>query len=617
MTQIQGQPMQGDHPRIIGLDGLRAIAAGIVVLYHLLPHTVPVGFVGVDVFFVISGFLITSLLLREGQATGRIRFGRFWMRRFRRLFPAVIVAALGAAGIAALVGGDATTGLRWQLSGALTGTYNWFQVANSSSYFDASNPLLLTNLWSLAVELQFYFVWPIILILLVALVQKKAMRVAIAVALAACSVAWHAHLTTIDVTRAYVGTDSHSFGLMIGAAIALALPGVMVQRLPEASPHWGRAAFAALIALIAFGIFAPDGAWMYPWGMVIASVLSAVIVRGLLPDVRKGIGPYLAQLLESRSMVWLGQRSYGIYLWHWPLWVIFFYAVNLNVALEAVLIVIASVVLAHVSYSYVENPIRIQTFVGWIRGLRQSAMRATVYGVAATLLIGTSVYGAVMSSNLTSAQLLVQHGQEALERSQKAAESSRPKKNVPQSKSDQQSDGKSDPAGGQKDEQKKKTITGDRVTVIGDSVSLASAGALAQALPGIYIDAKVSRSLQASPAVATQLQSQGKLKEYVVIGLATNGNLPTRYVDKLFDAVGEGHKYVFVTGFAPPYATWVPQANQQIAQLAKKYPDTVRVADWASIAKANVELLAGDKIHPGPKAAALYAAEVKRALASF
>lgn len=144
------------HGRILGLDGLRAIAAFIVVVYHLIPGVADVGYIGVDMFFVISGFLISSLLMKEHEAQGSISIGRFWVRRIRRLVPAVLVATMGALALARLFGGDTLTQLRWQALGAVTGSYNWLQIVHSSSYFDQQSPLLLNNMWSLAVEQQFY-----------------------------------------------------------------------------------------------------------------------------------------------------------------------------------------------------------------------------------------------------------------------------------------------------------------------------------------------------------------------------------------------------------------------------------------------------------------------------
>ena len=199
--------------RIVGLDGLRAIAAFFVLAFHLVPGVALAGFAGVDMFFVLSGFLITSLLLEERAVHGRLDLRRFWVRRCRRLFPAVSVTVVGSAALALMVGGDALVALSRQALGALTATYNWVEIAAGASYFEQSSPLLLTNMWSLAVEQQFYLVWPLVIAAM--MTWRRSRRCAVALGLGAVSVVWHAVVVNHDVSRAYMGTDSHLWGLML------------------------------------------------------------------------------------------------------------------------------------------------------------------------------------------------------------------------------------------------------------------------------------------------------------------------------------------------------------------------------------------------------------------
>ena len=166
MPYVQPSPPTA-RTRIVGLDGLRALAALLVLIFHLFPHRLGVGYVGVDMFFVLSGFLITALLLRERNVTGHTDLRAFWVRRARRLVPAVAVATVGSFALARCFGGDSLVQLRWQTLGALTGTYNWLEIVNGSSYFEKQSPLLLTNMWSLAVEQQFYLFWPLGLLLII------------------------------------------------------------------------------------------------------------------------------------------------------------------------------------------------------------------------------------------------------------------------------------------------------------------------------------------------------------------------------------------------------------------------------------------------------------------
>src|SRR5690606_5368450 len=210
-------------PRFAGLDGLRAIAVLTVMLYHLTPGAMPGGFLGVDIFFVISGFLITSLLLSEHASTGRIRLGHFWRRRARRLLPALGVLLLVCCTAAWVISSDLLVGLGQQVLGATTFSSNWLAITAGRSYFDDTTPELLRNLWSLAVEEQFYLLWPLVVLLLL-LVRWRWLRVTIIAVAAVASAAAMAVLFVpgTDATRVYYGTDTHSFGLALGAVLALA-----------------------------------------------------------------------------------------------------------------------------------------------------------------------------------------------------------------------------------------------------------------------------------------------------------------------------------------------------------------------------------------------------------
>ncbi|MDR6939953.1 acyltransferase family protein [Arcanobacterium hippocoleae] len=632
------------RPKIIGLDGLRAIAMIFVVLYHMFPETFAVGFIGVDVFFVISGFLITSLLLREAAIHGKVKICSFWMRRLRRIMPAVIFTTIVTAAFATILAAlgpksstDATTGLLWQISGAFSGTYNWFTIAHSSSYFDATNPILLTNLWSLAIELQFYIFWPLCLWAIVRFVKDLKTRFGLAAGIAIISAVWYQLLLffpAANPTRAYVGTDSHLFGLMIGTSLALALPEIMVCPRKTAKTYWGWISLGALLALLILVAFAPDDTWFYPWGMVLAALLTMLIIRGILPDNTAQPSLLIGMILQSTPFTWLGVRSYGIYLWHWPLLVIGIYTLPISRTTLALIVIPLSVLLADISYRFIEQPIRKKTFLGWCKErLAFSHKIFVTISVFATLLTSIAFFGAATASNTTSAQEIVAKGaahlnaqksanQDAEKKSpsaptsqaeQKPATPATPEK--PKAKSAPPQHVPTDPPIGELGVQPR--VSGNDVTIIGDSVTLASAPAILAQFPGAQIDASVSRSAAVAPKILRNLKAAGNLRKYVVISLATNAIIKPETIDELLQIAGAAHKFVFVTGFAPKYATWVPIANEHIKQAATEHPQEIAVADWAAIAPNHLAEFAGDKIHPGENAARYYANEIARALNSF
>lgn len=646
--------------RIQGLDGLRAIAATLVLLYHLLPGTGRIGFIGVDIFFVISGFLITALLMKEWDSTASINIRAFWMRRFRRLIPAVAVTVVCSLALARIVSGDALVQTPWQTFGALTGTYNWLEITNGSSYFNSQTPLLLGNMWSLSLEQQFYLLWPPIILASMFYLGTKG-RIALAASLGGASVVLHVLFLTEDVTRSYVGTDTHIFGLTIGAVIALSLPGIMHKNSGKASSLWGLGAWGALAVLIVAGTFLPSGPFMYPWGLLLASLLTAVVVRGILPDVEGAPSHFLASTLDARPLVWLGERSYGIYLWHWPLWVLFSLATSWRAPHIALSVVIISVVLAHLSYRYVETPIRVQGLRPYIHSLvsRRGALGVKIAATFSALILALAGASIFTSRDMSSAEELVLRGQKALD--QQKADSSPSEKTTDSTSDDDtssssQSEEKNSPA--TKDEENESSqgqgntskddgksvgeqssnaeknsdgnsssaqegasasspVTGDQVTIIGDSVTVAASPALLENLPGAVIDAKVSRLPSDFAAIAQAHAKAGSLRKYVVVSLATNGLITDSTVEKILAAVGPDTKIVLVTAFGPERAHWIPDSNAAIYANAQRYPDRIRVADWGAYASSHQDLLASDRVHPNPEAAATYSTLVVGALNSF
>ncbi|MDK6830910.1 acyltransferase family protein [Actinomycetaceae bacterium UMB8039B] len=610
-TPSEPTPTLTTRRRLQGLDGIRGIAAMFVLVYHLLPQYAKAGFAGVDIFFVLSGFLITLLLIDRLDSTGSLGIGHFWIRRFRRLVPAAVTTCIGAGILALLSGTDALVALPRQVVGVLTGTYNWLEIISGASYFEQQSPLLLTNAWSFAVEQQFYVIWPLILLLLVRL--PKHLRIWIALGIGGASTAWHAVLVGQDLSRAYMGTDTHLWGLMIGAALAFAVPNAM-QMVDERAKHAGYIGFFGVISFFAtmFLMTVLPESFMYPWGMVIVSLATAFTIRGLLPDVSyAGTARLLRKVLELRPLVWLGERSYGIYLWHWPLWVLAFYvAPQMSLSMSATLVSVASVLFAALSYRFIETPIRRVGFLQWCRIVWSGFLTFTGkvrIVIAVIVLVIASLFAVALcfSPNQSSAQIAIEQGAMSAPASDamtSGSQSADAASSGDQSQSETQSDAQSGAQSGEPEfirryDYTQPQVTGEEITIIGDSVTLGSSAALSEAFPGVYVDAEVSRSVLAAGPIIDSLNAQGLLREYVVISLATNAVVTDDQIDALVAQIGPERKLILVTAFGPARTTWIPPSNDTIWRAATRYRN-VFAADWANPISRHPEDLAGDSVHP-------------------
>ncbi|MDT0141514.1 acyltransferase family protein [Microbacterium sp. PRC9] len=602
-------PSPAPPARFAGLDGMRAIAVLLVVVYHLFPPAVlPGGFVGVDVFFVISGFLITSLLLREQLSTGRVALGRFWQRRARRLLPALAVVVVVCSALAWIVGGDVLVDLDDQVLGAATFSYNWVSVAGGGGYFAAATPELFRNFWSLAVEEQFYVLWPLIFPLFLLLPRPWA-RTAAAFVLAAASAAWMGVVVSGggDVTRAYFGTDTHAFGLLLGVGLAFLLAplaGLQWAESRVARDVTGAAGVLALVGLVALAMLPQSSSILtFPGALLAASLLSAVaIVAGVWP------GSWFGRAIDVRPMRWIGDRSYGIYLWHWPLLVLAVaaFAPDATVATAPAWIglgvLAATAAASALSFRLVETPVRRHGFRASVRLLATrlqsgpgARLRAVGVALSGALVLAGAGTAIAVSPDETSAEAAVAAGRAALEKALREAPA--PIAPTP-SATDAASTAPAD-------------IPGDQISAVGDSVMLASAGGLVERLPGIDVDAEVSRSMWAGPEIVDDLDATGRLRPYVVVALGTNGAVDPSTLEQLADTVGPKRNLVLVNAYAP--RDWIPGVNAELAAFAEDHRNVI-VADWSGAIAPHEDLLAGDRIHPGAAGGRIFADTVAAAV---
>lgn len=620
-----------------GLDGLRALAIIAVIAYHAGVIWVPGGFLGVDLFFVISGFLITSLLIGEVERAGSIAMGRFYLRRARRLLPALglMLAVITAA--VALFRPQELLRIRGDLLASMSYVANWWFIVRHQSYFQASGrPSPFQHLWSLAVEEQFYLVWPLVVGLVLAgrtTLRKLTGLGLVALAGAVASTTWMAVISihrdvpfAASASRVYMGTDTHAMGVLLGASAAAFMAAL------ERSP-WGRrlearawawvfdvlgvtGAVAACYTMVHWSEFA---AGLYRGGFLAFSGLAALCVVGVSrPHSRLGAA------LDSKPIRWVGTRSYALYLWHWPIFV--FTRPQIDVALSAgpdlVLRLALTVGAAEASYRLVEHPIRMHGIGQWSQNVVRIASvtlrwrwAIAVYATGALAVFGVAAFvvsqqsgpdrpasitqppglpPAVSVARLTGAHpgapppirsrvpVAMKPGTAAqAERSVPAAPTAQPPGLPP-------------------------------LTAVGDSVMLGAAADLQRSFPGASIDAVEGRQANNAFSTVESLLRAGRLAPALVLQTGTNGTIDAGALNVLLTRLA-GHRVILLNVHVP--RPWQNADNTILAAAAKAHSN-VDLIDWNAAASAHPGWFWDDGIHLRPAGAQQYTDLIVDALRS-
>jgi peptidoglycan/LPS O-acetylase OafA/YrhL len=641
-----------------GLDGLRALAVIAVLLYHADLAWIPGGFLGVEVFFVISGYLITALLLAEWRQKGRIDLKTFWLRRARRLLPALYVLLVVTLAFAVVFLPGEVAGLRGDVLAAFGYVTNWYLIFGQESYFEAvGRPSLLQHLWSLAVEEQFYLIWPPILALglcigATRLRRRRVLRVALFGAVSSAVAMALLYAPGVDPSRIYYGTDTRATGLLCGAALAfLWAPGekyrlleahhrrIMLAGRGRFRRRWGWTVpllldilgFAALGGLIWFflhlGEFQP---FLYKGGFALVGLATtATIVAVVHPYTLIG-----ARLLGSAPLRWIGVRSYGIYLWHWPVFMVT--RPKLDVPFDGwpllALRLAATVILADLSYRYIETPIRRGALSRAWRTLREARgplrrrLRLQWAGALVPILASCALLGVAVAqaeppkkpSYLASMKSV--HTAEGHEIKGEARGANKTDGRATDADSTASNEGTQDENPGDTGDAPmaegtaKKTLDSERtapseftgsVSAIGDSVMLGAIRGLQKDIQGLtVIDAQVGLQVYTATDILKSRRASGQLGDVVVVHLGNNGTFTKGEFDQIMRTLSGVDKVVFVNLSVP--RPWEEPNNQVIAEGVQRYPNTVLV-DWHSASADRPELFYKDGYHLRPEGQQIYA----------
>ncbi|AGN35041.1 acyltransferase family protein [Bacillus sp. GM2] len=623
------------HRYIPGLDGLRAFAVLAVIAYHLNMSWADGGFIGVDIFFVLSGYLITSIILPAYGNDISLTFRDFWVRRIRRLLPAATLMIFATVIWVALFNRELMHTVRGDAISSLLYVSNWWFIFHDLSYFDSfGSPSPLKNLWSLAIEEQFYFIWPIILLLGIYIFKKRERLAAAVVLCALCSAVWMSILYVPggDPSRVYYGTDTRAFELLIGCALALVWPMKRLSgnRLPSSLKHALHGTELAAFALLMMSIYFVDefSPFLYHGGMLLISIIAAILIACVSHP-----SSFLGFVLSVKPLRWIGKRSYGIYLWHYPVIVLstpvqeignpVFWHVAIKVAV--------TFILAELSYRFIEKPIRQDGFKPFVsRVFLDKITEWKTASVPSKISIGLMFAALLIFAGGLSG--LADEKKQPQQAYSKSYEETSASADQPADKSEERKDDKKAQAESGKDDETKsrQKAGGDEssntkdeqsaekepdhiekeVLAVGDSVMLDIASSLRKKIPGITIDGQVGRQVREALQLTSTYASFNHSDKAVVIELGTNGYFTDSQMDALLDAFSNADVYLVNTRVP---RQWESKVNESLRKQADSRQN-VTLVDWHTEALKHPEYFTADGVHLMPKGTEALASLIVKAM---
>ncbi|MED0993785.1 acyltransferase family protein [Bacillus nitratireducens] len=600
------KPLKKNSRYMVGLDSLRGLAILGVILYHINFNWMPGGFLGVTVFFVLSGYLITDILAMEWKRNKRIDLKKFWLSRARRLLPAMFVMLVITLAWITIFHSSLLEKMRGDSLAALFYVSNWWYIYHKLSYFDNFNQLSpLNHFWSLAVEEQFYVVWPFIISLGLYHIKKQSRMILLICLGAVASALAMAILYEpgADPSRIYYGTDTRAFSLLIGAALALIWPSNRLANkiIPKARLILDVVGGTALIIiLLMFWKTNQYDPFLYNGGMVLLSIATALLVANLAHPASR-----IAQILRFRPLRWIGIRSYGIYLWHYPILTLTTPKVNAGdfSLIRAILQFLLIIMIAQISWKYIEKPIR----QGALRNIQFKNLRLQNVALGVKLALICAVFVSSIAvfglSKVSKAKENPQLDKVEAVQTPPAKHPVAVRENPPQETPKNQEESKEVNSA-----QPKNSPT---VTAIGDSVMIDIAPYLKNTFPDIRIDAQIGRQLSKAIPVVEQLKNEGNLGNYVIIGLGTNGAFTTEQLVSLINLIGNERKMIFINTRVP--RPWESIVNERLKATTSEYPN-ITLVDWYAASAGKGDYFAPDGVHLTKVGAEAYAALVAKAV---
>lgn len=606
---------------ITGLDGIRAIAVIMVLAYHLKLALFKSGFLGVTVFFVLSGYLITGILISEVEEEGTIDLMNFWLRRIRRLVPAVMSMAVVIIFVSAVVNRIIFTKGCKDFLASVLGFNNWWQIFNKVSYFEAAGvPSPFTHCWSLAIETQFYLIYPLILLGIYKLVKSRGegrakrglLFAGVTLLLALISVILMIVLfdPQQDASRVYYGTDTRAFSLLFGALLAILWEYRMVPRRLSASVNMvlGSVSFAVLLVMT-IAINGSSNFW-YRGGQFFGTILTVLMVYAV-----SGRKTWLSRFLSNPVLKWIGDRSYSIYLWHYPIILLISKGIKASWWITLIEIVL-SVVLAELSYRFIETPIRYGIIGEYLNILRSrpksrqekkrqiQVARRSLKVMAGTFVLTVSLILCMVFVPKKNALDTLQKRETKAKETGKMTEEQLAK----QKANGSESDDTICTAGLTDDE----ILEGLNLLLIGDSIAVDVTDDFYEMFPNSVSDTKIGRITSLGKQVLDSYIDEKKWEGEGVIFASLSNSPINGELEDIREKIGKDMP-LFLTTVRIPHETFEEESNSKIKKFVEENDHTYLI-DWYAASEGHDEYFDADDTHLLSAGAKAYAKCIKEAV---
>ena len=606
---------------ITGLDGIRAIAVIMVLAYHLKLALFKSGFLGVTVFFVLSGYLITGILISEVEEEGTIDLKNFWLRRIRRLVPAVMSMAVVIIFVSAVVNRIIFTKGCKDFLASVLGFNNWWQIFNKVSYFEAAGvPSPFTHCWSLAIETQFYLIYPLILLGIYKLVKSRGegrakrglLFAGVTLLLALISVILMIVLfdPQKDASRVYYGTDTRAFSLLFGALLAILWEYRMVPRRLSASVNMvlGSVSFAVLLVMT-IAINGSSNFW-YRGGQFVGTILTVLVIYTV-----SGRKTWLSRFLSNPVLKWIGDRSYSIYLWHYPIILLISKGIKASWRITLIEIVL-SVVLAELSYRFIETPIRhgiIGEYLNILRSRPKSRQEKKRQVQVARRSLKVMAGTFVLTVSLILCMIFVPK-KNALDTLQKReAKAKETGKMTEEQLAKQKANGsESDDTICTADLTDDEILEGLNLLLIGDSIAVDVTDDFYEMFPNSVSDTKIGRITSLGKQVLDSYIDEKKWEGEGVIFASLSNSPINGELEDIREKIGKDMP-LFLTTVRIPHETFEEESNSKIKKFVEENDHTYLI-DWYAASEGHDEYFDADDTHLLSAGAKAYAKCIKEAV---